>query len=173
MAMMASKISIGIFLLRIVFDRLHKWIIYVAMAISAAAGFIFFFITLFQCSPISYFWNKGQDGQCIDPQTVVLMIIIYSVLAIITDLTFVILPMYLVWHLNIKPKDKLALLPLLGMGCMYVCLRRPDLSRAKLTTADLVLARLLSSGFHTSSSLIVRTFYVRTCRPTIPKSFFH
>lgn len=120
MAMMASKISIGIFLLRIVFDRIHKWIIYVTMAVSAAAGFIFFFITLFQCSPISYFWNKDQDGKCNDPGIVVIMIITYSVLAIITDLTFVILPIYLVWHLNIKPRDRLALLPLLGMGCMYV-----------------------------------------------------
>lgn len=120
MAMMASKISIGIFLLRIVFGRIYKWIIYVAMAVSVAAGFIFFFITLFQCRPISYFWDTDQDGQCSDSQIVVLMIIIYSVLAIITDLTFVILPIYLVWHLNIKPRDKLALLPLLGMGCMYV-----------------------------------------------------
>lgn len=118
--MMASKISIGIFLLRIVFDRIHKWIIYVAMLISVIAGFTFFFMTLFQCHPISYFWDKDGDGRCIDPNIVVIMAIIYSVFAIITDLTFVILPMFLVWNLNIKQRDKLALIPLLCMGCMYV-----------------------------------------------------
>lgn len=121
MAMMASKISIGIFLLRIVFGRLHKWIIYIAMLISVVAGFTFFFVTLFQCNPISYFWNKDQDGMCIDGNIVVILAIVYSVFAIISDLTFVLLPMFLVWNLNIKQKDKLALIPLLCMGCMYVC----------------------------------------------------
>lgn len=119
--MMASKISIGIFLHRIVFSRLHKWIIYIAMLVSVIAGLTFFFVTLFQCNPVSYFWNEDQPGGCINGTIVVILAIVYSVFAIASDLTFVILPMYLVWNLNIKKKDKLALIPLLCMGCMYVC----------------------------------------------------
>ena len=116
--MMASKISIAIFLLRVVFERIHKWILYIAMAISIVAGLTFFFVTLFQCNPISLFWDRDQDGQCLDPYIVVVLAIIYSVFAIISDLTFVILPIFLLWDLRMNRRAKIALVPLLSMGCM-------------------------------------------------------
>ena len=116
--MMASKISIAIFLLRIVFDRIHKWILYAAMSISVVAGSTFFFVTLFQCNPVSRFWDKDQGGSCLNPEIVVVLAITYSVFAVISDLMFVILPIFLVWNLNMKRRAKLALVPLLSMGCM-------------------------------------------------------
>lgn len=116
--MMASKISIAIFLRRIVFERIHKWTIYVAMGISVVAGLAFFFVTMFQCSPIKLFWDHDVSGTCMDPSLVVKAAIIYSVFAIVSDLTFVILPIVLLWNLRMDRRTKLALVPLLSMGCM-------------------------------------------------------
>lgn len=118
MTMMVAKISIAIFLLRIVFERVHKWTLYVAMAVTVIAGLAFFFVTLFQCSPVSYFWIRSQDGHCMDPYIVVVLAMVYSVLAIISDLTFVILPVFMLWNLRMDRRTKIALVPLLSMGCM-------------------------------------------------------
>jgi hypothetical protein len=53
--MILSKISIGVFLLRVTVQNIHKWILYAAMAITGFTGAVFFFVTVFQCTPISYF----------------------------------------------------------------------------------------------------------------------
>jgi hypothetical protein len=54
LAMVTSKISIGLFLLRVTIQKVHKWIIYASVAVSAFTGGIFFFVTVFQCTPIRY-----------------------------------------------------------------------------------------------------------------------
>ena len=119
--MMASKISISIFLLRIIVEKIQRWVVYLALLISIVTGVAYFFVILFQCSPVSYFWDKGvEGGKCLDTTIILALGYLYSVLAIVTDLTFVILPMFLIWKLNLKRGSKLALIPLLSMGCMYV-----------------------------------------------------
>lgn len=116
--MMASKISIAIFLLRVVRERVHSWILHGALVISVLAGTVFFCITMFQCNPVYHFWDREHPGRCIDPNILSSLAILYSVFAIISDITFVVLPCFLVWKLNMKPKAKIALIPLLSMGCM-------------------------------------------------------
>ena len=45
--MITSKMSIGLFLLRVTVKKLHKYIIYCAMGLTVLCGLIFFFVTLF------------------------------------------------------------------------------------------------------------------------------
>lgn len=116
--MIVSKMSIGFFLLRITTRRLHSWIIYMAMMFTVLAGVVFFFVTLFQCHPISFFWNKSQPGSCIDVNIVIALAYLYSAFSVISDLTFAILPAFLVWNLQLRKKTKFALIPLLIMGCV-------------------------------------------------------
>ena len=119
--MITSKLSIGWFLLRIAIKRIHSWIIYAAMAMSVIAGVVFFFVTLFQCNPISYFWDKTtQDGECISMEIIIGLGYLYSVFSIISDFTFALIPAFLVWNLQLNRRTKMALIPLLTMGCMYV-----------------------------------------------------
>lgn len=118
--MMASKLSIAVFLLRVVRERVHKWILYAAVVVSVFAGTAFFFITMFQCAPVYYFWDRERDGRCIDPNVLSILAIVYSVFAIISDVTFVVLPCFLVRKLSMRRNAKIALIPLLSMGCMYV-----------------------------------------------------
>lgn len=119
--MICSKISIAFFLLRIAVRKIHSYIIYAAMTISVVAGAAFFFVTLFQCNPVSFFWTKhlpGQPGTCVDMTIVIALGYVYSAFSIISDFTFALLPAHLVMGLQLKRKTKIALIPLLTMGCI-------------------------------------------------------
>jgi hypothetical protein len=116
--MITSKVSIGLFLLRVTVKPIHKWIIYCAMGISVFTGAVFFFVTVFQCTPISYFWNKQEAGYCVPIDVIIGLTFLYSACAIISDFTFAILPIFLVWGLNMPAKTRIMLIPVLGMACV-------------------------------------------------------
>ncbi|OHE94191.1 hypothetical protein CORC01_10529 [Colletotrichum orchidophilum] len=118
LSMIVSKMSIAFFLLRITTRKLHSWIIYMAMMFTVLAGVVFFFVTLFQCQPISFFWQKKQQGSCININVVIALAFLYSGFSVISDLTFAILPAFIVWKLQLQKKAKIALIPLLIMGCV-------------------------------------------------------
>jgi hypothetical protein len=119
--MICSKISIGWFLLRITIRPRDIWTIYGAMAITALTGVVFFFVTLFQCNPISYFWDKDGKGTCVNMEVIIALTYLYSACSVICDFTFALLPVVLIWGLNMDKKTKVALIPIVIMACVYVC----------------------------------------------------
>lgn len=91
------------------------------VSVSVVSCAAFFFVTLFQCNPISYFWNTStQDGTCVNIEIIIALGYLYSVFSIISDFTFAILPAFLIMTLQLKLRTKIALIPLLAMGCMSV-----------------------------------------------------
>ncbi|KKY39707.1 putative integral membrane protein [Diaporthe ampelina] len=116
--MIFSKISIAIFLLRIIVERIQVWFIYGALAINVMTGLVFFFVTTLQCQPISYFWHKEQPGTCVPIGIIIALTYLYSSLNIICDFTFALLPIFIVRKLNMKRRMKVAIMPLLSMGCI-------------------------------------------------------
>ncbi|KAI0165998.1 hypothetical protein GGR57DRAFT_1525 [Xylariaceae sp. FL1272] len=118
-SMLMSKLSIGLFLLRVAVQRIHIWIIYSNMVTTIITCLAFFFVTIFQCHPVSYWWDDyTQSGTCIDSKVVIALAYLYSVCAIITDFTFALLPAWIIWGLQMKTRTKLALIPLMAMGCV-------------------------------------------------------
>jgi hypothetical protein len=118
-----AKISIIIALLRITVDRIHAYILYAAMLLATAVGLVFFFFTLFECSPFSYFWNQAQpgaQGKCVNTSTLIAIAYLYSVGAAVTDLTIGLLPVALIWNLRMNRRTKGAIAGILGIGCMFV-----------------------------------------------------
>ena len=118
--MILAKMSVGCFLIRLITNKLHMWIVYIAMGCTGLAGAVFFFVTIFQCHPVSYFWYQRQDGTCIPAEVIIGLAFLYSTINAISDFTFALLPGFLVWNLKMKLRTKLALIPLLAMGCVYV-----------------------------------------------------
>lgn len=116
--MILSKASIACFLIRITPDRVHRWIIYIALGVSVVCGVVFFFVALFQCSPVEYFWTRTGPGSCIPIDVIIDIVYAYSALSIITDFTFTILPIWMVWHLQMEKRMKFALIPILSLACM-------------------------------------------------------
>jgi hypothetical protein len=156
-SMIFSKLSIGWLLLRISIRRIHSWIIYAAMFTSVVAGITFFFVIIFQCNPVSFFWQRRtQSGTCIPNIAIVGLGYVYSTFSIISDFTFAIIPAFLVWHLQLKRRAKLALIPLITMGCMYVNLP------LFIFITDYILVQALQSshGYHSFIISIRLTSYV-------------
>jgi hypothetical protein len=118
-----AKISIIIALLRITVDRIHAYILYAAMVLATAVGLVFFFFTMFQCSPVDFFWNQmqpGAEGSCVNKDTLIGIAYLYSVGAAVTDLTIGLLPVALIWNLRMNRRTKGAIAGILGIGCMFV-----------------------------------------------------
>jgi hypothetical protein len=118
LTMIMTKISIGYFLLRITVERIHIWIIYLAMLLSVVTGLVFFFVTMLQCQPVSYFWNKSQDGSCINIEIIIALTYMYSAFSVICDFTFAILPIVLIMQLQMNRRIKIALIPIMLMACV-------------------------------------------------------
>lgn len=117
--MIFVKLSVGLFLLRVTIKPLQRWIIYIVMGLTVMAGLVFFFVTLLQCMPLSYFWDKtSQTGSCINIDIIIALTFLYSVVSVICDFTFAILPIFLVWNLNMSRNTRLMLIPILGMACV-------------------------------------------------------
>ncbi|KAH7021619.1 uncharacterized protein B0I36DRAFT_334894 [Microdochium trichocladiopsis] len=114
-----SKISVGCYLLRIATQRIHRWIIYLALAATILTSTAFFFVTLLQCNPIPFAWQKiTGSGTCIDIDTVINIMYAYSSLTLFADLAFTLLPAWLVFNLQMNLKTKLALTLVLSMACI-------------------------------------------------------
>lgn len=119
LTMIAAKISIGLFLLRITIRSLHRWIINISMGLTVLTGIVFFFVTLLQCMPVSYFWDKSlANGRCINIEVIIGLTYLYSAISAICDFTFGILPIFLVWNLNMSRNSKFLLVPILSMACV-------------------------------------------------------
>lgn len=116
--MICSKLSFAWFLLRITTARIHAWIIYGASTVTVLAGFAFFFVTLFQCHPISYYWDRDQSGHCFKMNVIMAVAYIYSAISVLTDFTFAALPGFVIWNLQMAKKTKIALIVLIAMGCV-------------------------------------------------------
>ncbi|CAG8944418.1 unnamed protein product [Penicillium salamii] len=117
----AAKVSIIIALLRITVDRIHAYVLYAAMILASAVGIIFFFFTLFQCTPVDFFWNRAQpgaSGKCVSNNTLIGIAYLYSIGAAITDLTIGLLPVALIWNLRMNTRTKCAIILILGIGCI-------------------------------------------------------
>ncbi|KAK8017714.1 hypothetical protein PG993_014040 [Apiospora rasikravindrae] len=117
--MMFSKISIGVFILRVTANRFHAWTVW-AITVSAAGGCgVFILVTMFQCVPVNAFWEDPQGAgrrSCIDGRVMRDLAYFYSAATLLVDLIFVVLPLWIVWQLKMSLKTKLGLSALICTG---------------------------------------------------------
>jgi hypothetical protein len=77
---------------------------------------------VFQCIPLSYFWQRldpGTVGMCFDPKVNIKMTIITTVIATVTDWTFGLLPIWILWNVRMSRGRKIVVCALLAMGILY------------------------------------------------------
>ncbi|KAK4160342.1 hypothetical protein QBC43DRAFT_270684 [Cladorrhinum sp. PSN259] len=80
----------------------------VYMISSAAAGFA-------QCTPIARTWDKQIDGTCVN---IYVLFNTNGVVAMVTDIIILVLPFPLVYRLTLPWAQKLALIPVFGLGAV-------------------------------------------------------
>ncbi|PVH78534.1 hypothetical protein DL98DRAFT_590278 [Cadophora sp. DSE1049] len=114
------RLSIGFFLLRICNLKAHVWTIRATMATMIFVSIMYFGFMVFQCKPISYFWHRFTDGtgKCFSPKLIADLTIVFSVFVAATDLTFGILPIFVIWDLKMNRKTKCIVGGLLTLGIL-------------------------------------------------------
>ena len=121
--MIALKVSLAIFYLRIAVRTLHRVTIYVALAVNSAFGIAFFFFAVFQCgshyTAIIYLL-RFSTGKCHPTNIVDALVFTHGALQTLTDLLFAILPVAILWDSMMKKSQKLAVYAILALGALYV-----------------------------------------------------
>lgn len=115
-ALATCKISICLFLLRLSHFNKLKRILYGLIAFLVITHLAFFFLNVFQCSPVDKVWNLDDPGRCFSEQMVMNILIAQCVFSFTTDFICAAFPIVLLRNLNIKKKSKIALCCLMGLG---------------------------------------------------------
>ena len=107
-------------LLRLVMRTAHKIVIWVVLGVTEVYSAAFFFLFVLQCIPSSYFWTQytGGSGTCIDPNITVNATYAYSAIICLGDWILAIIPMFIVWNLQMNPRTKISVAFILSMGAM-------------------------------------------------------
>ncbi|KUJ17169.1 uncharacterized protein LY89DRAFT_73041 [Mollisia scopiformis] len=117
---MCLKFSIGVMLLRITVARTHKIIIWTVVVVLEVYGAFYFFLFVLQCRPSAYFWTRytGGKGTCIDPTITVDATYVYSAVSCWADWTLAIIPVFIVWNLQMNIRTKVGLSFILAMAAV-------------------------------------------------------
>lgn len=154
---MAIKASIAVMLYRLSVRPTHKIILWITTIVTEVYSLFFFFLFIFQCSPSQYFWTRltGGTGSCLDTNIIVSATYGYSAITCFSDLVYSILPVLLVWSLQMGRKEKAAVVVILAMGAMYVQLSQPPIlkMRPELTSIPPAPPSQQSSASPTSTPL--------------------
>ncbi|KAL2837066.1 hypothetical protein BJY01DRAFT_221365 [Aspergillus pseudoustus] len=116
-----AKISVCIFLLRVMLFPCHRATLYTVTALAVVTGIVFFVLLVIQCSPVSFFWTRmsgDTSGKCGYIDAIAIMLYIFSVTSALFDLTVGLLPIILVRKLQMNIQTKAAVAGLLGMACV-------------------------------------------------------
>jgi len=86
----------------------------VYLGLNLAAYVTFTFLTIFMCTPTSFYWDKSiVGGRCLNPGP---LAIINGWLLIVLDIGALLLPVPTVWKMQLPRKQKLWLIGLFGLG---------------------------------------------------------
>lgn len=83
-------------------------------------GSTYFFMVMFQCRPVSTFWdeNPRASGKCWNDRIVLIMTYTAAAINCLADWAFGILPIFIVWSLNLPLKSKVLVMLILGFAAI-------------------------------------------------------
>lgn len=117
--MMFIKLSIGVFLLRLAVQKRYKWIIYISMVVVFVWSTALFFWDIFQCRPVAAQWDYTLPNYtCVSADEVVTAAYALSVLNIVTDWLYALLPVPMIWKVKMTAQAKATVVAILGLGIL-------------------------------------------------------
>ncbi|KAI8966437.1 hypothetical protein F5Y11DRAFT_343498 [Daldinia sp. FL1419] len=121
------KTSICVALIRITSDKRYAiplWLVIIASFVTAAVGLG---IVMSQCESISENWKVGPNT-CSGLNRLGDVSLAMSAVSIVTDWTCAVIPAFILWNLNMKPRVKASLIFVLALGVLAsisTCVRLP------------------------------------------------
>jgi hypothetical protein len=115
------KLSIAVFLLRIAVQRRYELILKISMAIVAVWTAGVFFFDVFQCNPVQFQWDYTiQGGTCVSGDSLVSAGYALSVLSVLSDWLYALLPIPMLWNVKMNLHTKIVVVIVLSLGILYV-----------------------------------------------------
>lgn len=117
--MMFIKLSLGVFLLRLATQKRYKWIIWASMGVVFIWSTALFFWDIFQCKPVKSQWDYTIPVYtCVSAQEVVNAAYALSVLNILTDWLYALLPIPMIWNAKMTMQAKITVGLVLSLGIL-------------------------------------------------------
>ncbi|KAI1458807.1 hypothetical protein F4805DRAFT_474072 [Annulohypoxylon moriforme] len=116
-ASILSRISIALFLVRIFGTQLWlRWFFIVITVLQSLANVMQMIVILLQVHPVEALWDTSIPGQKLDPRIQMATGYLSSSLFAFGDLSYALLPVIVVWRLNMPLRRKIGLCILLVMS---------------------------------------------------------
>lgn len=114
LSLMLIKFTLFFQYYRLIQEVPHYRMFYIVIMI-AVTGWVVAqeFVLIFSCTPIPSYWDRSIPGTCLDSNLLGWMNAIGN---IVTDLIVLILPIPVVWRLNLKRGRKWAVLGIFALG---------------------------------------------------------
>ncbi|KAK0736326.1 hypothetical protein B0T21DRAFT_411511 [Apiosordaria backusii] len=115
-ALCLTKVSVGFFLLRLTpSKRFQRFVIgmIIFTVLSATGNFLTVF---FQCQPLAFTWGGVAEGECMPPANLKFAAFFNSSVAVLTDVIFALLPVPMLWKVQLNWKVKSAVAAILALG---------------------------------------------------------
>jgi hypothetical protein len=111
-----TKVSVGLFLLRLTTYRNFRWFItgMVVFTVLSAIGNVL--TVFFQCQPLAFTWGGVPEGKCLPPANLKFAAFFNSSLAVLTDVIFALLPVPMLWNVQMNWRVKSAVVVILSLG---------------------------------------------------------
>lgn len=90
---------------------------YTTTALSVIWAVATILMILVVCRPLEHFWNPSSPGECGD---LVTTLIVFGVLDVAIDVVILLLPIPMVWKLQMPFANKIGLAAIFAMGLLYV-----------------------------------------------------
>jgi hypothetical protein len=115
------KLSIGLFLLRLAFQRRYKYTLCISIIIVGVWSLAIFFWNIFQCSPVPAQWDytiltSDPKSHCVSVDEIVSAAYSLSALTILSDWLYALIPIPMIWQVKMNRQTKWSVIAVLGLG---------------------------------------------------------
>ena len=117
--MMFIKLSIGMFLLRLAEQKRYKYTLWISMGVITIWSLGSFFWDVFQCNPVQAQWDFTIPGlQCATPDQVVSGAYAFSIMTVLSDWLYALLPIPMIWKVKMTTQAKITVVAILSLGIL-------------------------------------------------------
>jgi hypothetical protein len=112
-----TKLGVGLVLYRIAETmRSVRRFIVVLMTVCTGWSIGIFVIFAMQCRPLAFLWGGAPEGTCLSPALLSNAAYALSAMDIASGITFAMLPIYLLWRVQLSWRVKIPVLVLMAIG---------------------------------------------------------
>lgn len=124
------KVSVAVFLLRIAVKKVFVYILQISMVVVVIWTIVIFFVDIFQCRPVSAQWDFTiKNAKCITGDQFVGAAISVSIMCIVTDWLYALIPIPMIWNVQMTKQAKVTVGFILSLGILLVKLLLHPLSK--------------------------------------------